>query len=42
MTGGHIHVINNTQTKIMVILPIKNKIKPNKMSNIDNTENNWY
>ena len=37
--GGHIHVIHNTEIKIIVILTIKNKMVYNKLNNIDYTKN---
>ena len=40
MKGRHIHVTHNKETKIIVILTIKNLIEKNKMNNIDNTKNN--
>ena len=39
-TGGPIHVTHETQTKIIIVLTIENKMKWNKMNNIDNTKNN--
>ena len=39
-TRGHTHVTHNTQTKAIVIWTIRNKMRLNKINNIDNTENN--